>query len=120
MDTLPDYEFIEIFDRVSQDVRFGRSYSLKVVKKRMRRILRLQKQASQIARKQSTRRMFRTRYRFLRTLYRHGFPERVWEEAVRNPGGIIDLTLDYGREKARKIKLERERSRFGRLRRYRR
>ena len=120
METLPDYEFIEIFDRVSQVVHFGRSYSLKVVKKRIKRILRLQKKAYQTAKKSSTVRKYRTDYRLLRTLERHGFADRIWEEAVRNPGGIVDLTLDYGRDKATKIKLERERGRFGNLRRYRR
>lgn len=117
MDTLPDYEFIEIFDRVSQVVHFGRSYSLQEVQKRIKRILKLQKQAYQTAKRRSTVRRYRTDYRLLRTLYRHGFPERIWDEAERNPGGIIDLTLRYGRDNARKIKLERERKRFGSLRR---
>lgn len=119
MDKLPDYEFIEIFDRVSQVVHFGRSRSPQDVKKRIKRILNLQKKAYQTAKKRSTVRKFRSDYIHLRTLYRHGFHYRIWEEAVKNPGGIVDLTLKYGRDKARKKKLERERRHLGSLRRIR-
>ena len=117
MDKIPDDEFIEIFDRVSIDVHFGRCRSPQDVKDRIKRVLSLQKKAYQTAKKRTTVRKYRREYTHLRNLYRHGFPDRIWEEAVRNPGGIVDLTLDYGREKARKIKLGRERRRIGSLRR---
>jgi len=119
LDSIPDYEFIEIFDRVSKVVHFGRSRSLKDVKNRIKRILNLQKKAYQTAKRRSTVRKYRSDYIHLRTLYRHEFPERIWDEAVKNPGGIVDLTLDYGYDKAQQIKLERERKRRGQLRRVR-
>lgn len=119
MDTLPDDEFIEIFDRVSQRVALGRSQSAKDVDNRVKRILKLQKLAYQTAKKRSTVRRYRTDYRLLRTLRRHGFADRAWGIAESDPGGIVDLTLRYGRDKAKKIKLERERRRMGRLRRIR-
>ena len=117
MDSIPDYEFIKIFERVSRQVHFGRCRSPQDVKNRIKRILNLYKKAIQNARKQSTVRKYRSNFIHLRTLYRHGLHRRIWEEAANNPGGIVDLTLRYGRDKARKIKLERERKRLGRLRR---
>ena len=117
MDSIPDYEFIEIFIRLSRTVRFGRSRSPQEIKHRIKRILNLQKKAYQTAKKRSTVRKYRSDFIHLRTLYRHGIHDRIWEEAVRNPGGIVELTLLYGRDKARKIKLERERKRMGRMRR---
>ena len=117
MDTIPDDEFIEIFERVSRTVHFGRSRSPQDVKNRIKRILRLQKKAYQTAKRQSTVKRFRSDYVHLRTLYVHGLHGRIWDEAVKDPGGLIDLTLDYGREKADKIMLERERKRRGKLRR---
>jgi len=119
MDTLPDFVFLPIFDRVSRVVHFGRSRSLQEVKNRIKRILKRQKQAYQTAKKQSTVRKYRTEYQNLRKLYRHEFPERTWEDAERNPGGIVDLTLRYGRDKAIEMRLERGRRRMGPLRRIR-
>lgn len=49
MDTLPDFMFLPIFDRVSRVVHFGRSRSLQDVKNRIKRILKLQKKAFQTA-----------------------------------------------------------------------
>jgi len=119
METILDDEFIEIFDRVSRIVHFGRSRTPQDVKNRIKHILNLQKKAYQTAKRQRTVRKFRSDYNRLRTLYVHGLPDRIWDEAVENPGGIVDLTLDYGYDKARKIMLERERRRRGGLRRIR-
>ena len=119
MKTIPDYEFIEIFDRVSRDVHFGRCRSPQDVKNRIKRILNLKKKGYQSAKRQSSGRKCRSEFIHLRTLYRHGIADRIWEEAVTNPGGIVELTLLYGRENARKIMLERERRRRGRMRRIR-
>jgi len=75
------------------------------------------RQASQAAKKPSTRRKYRTQYNRLRTLLRHGIQDRIWEDAERNPGGIVDLTLRYDRDKAIEMRLERGRKHLGELRR---
>jgi hypothetical protein len=113
---IPDREFIEIFDRVSKVVHFGKCTNPKEVKRRIKHVLDMQRQAYRTAKRSSTAKKFRGDYNKLRTLYKHDLHERIWDEAVKDPGGIVDLTLDYGYERAQKIKLERERRRRGKLR----
>ena len=119
MDTVPPEVFIGIFHRLCGHVRLGRVRNPQDIKKRIRRILGMLKQGYKTAKKRSTVRNFRTDYQHLRMLYRHDVHRRIWNEAVENPGGLIDLTLDHGYDKAKKIVLEREKRRKGKLRRVR-
>ena len=118
MDSITHDEFIRLFHRLAQYVRLGRVRNPKEILQRIRRILNLQRKAIQKAKRGSTIRKFMTDYRHLRTLYRKNIHIRIWNEAADNPEGLIDLTLDHGYPKARRILEERERSaRRGRMRR---
>jgi hypothetical protein len=46
---------------------------------------------------------------------RTGMQTVIMEEAVRNPKGVVGLSLKYGKTKAKKMVLERHRRRIGLL-----
>ena len=120
MDTIPDEDFIAIFHRLAQHVRLGRVRNPDDIKKRIKRILDLQRMAYQNAQRGSTIRKYRGQYKKLRVLYRKNIHERIWDEAVKRPGELIDQTLDYGYANAKRLAMERARERAGRLRRLKR
>lgn len=120
MGSIPPDEFLQIFDRLCQQVRLGRVRSPRHIRKRIKRVLDLQRMAIRKAKRGSTQRKFRRDFNHLRTLYRNHVENRIWDEAVDNPGGIIDETLDYGYAKAQARALERARRSAGKLKRYRR
>ena len=120
MDSIPPDEFLGIFHGIAQVVRLGRVRNPNEIRQRIRRILSMQRHASRNAKRSSTRRIYRGKYNRLRQLYRHDIQNRIWDEAVANPGGIIDETLDYGYAKAQTRALERARQRAGKLKIYRR
>ena len=116
-DSIPPDKFIELFDRLSERVRLGRVRNPQEIRQRIKHVLNLLKQGYKTAKRGSTINKFQSDYKHLRTLYRHHIEKRIWKEAQENPDGIIDLTLDYGYDRAKNIMLERERRRRGRLRR---
>ena len=120
MDTIPPDDFLGIFHRICHVVRLGRVRSDRDIRKRIKNILDFQRKAMQTAQRGSTVRKYRGDYNRLRTLYRNHIEVRIWNEAVDNPGGIIDETLDYGYENAQRMALERARARAGRLKRLKR
>ena len=116
-DSIPPDKFMELFDRLSEHVRLGRVRSPQEIRGRIRHVLNLLKQGYKTAKRGSTIKKFKADYIHLRTLYRHHIEKRIWREAAENPDGLIDLTLDYGYDRAKRIVLEREKRRRGRLRR---
>ena len=115
MDDIPPEELIKLFHRVAQYVRLGRVRNAGEIRTRIKRILDLQRMAYRKAKRGTTVAKFRGQYRRLRRLYRNNIHEIFWDEAVENPGGIIDETLDYGYAKAQKRALKRARQSAGKL-----
>ena len=116
-DSIPPDKFIELFDRLAHHVRLGRVRNPQEIRGRIKRILGMLKQGYKTAKRGSTIKKFKADYIHLRTLYRHHIEKTIWREARENPDGIIDLTLDYGYDRAKRIVVEREKRRRGRLRR---
>jgi len=119
VDSIPPDEFIRVFHRLCGYVRLGRVRNPQDIKKRIKRILTMMKHAYKNAKRSRTIRKFKSDYMHLRILYRHGIHRRIWNEAVENPGGLIELTLTFGYDKANRMVLEREKRRKGKLRRVR-
>ena len=115
MDDIPRDELIQIFHRVAQYVRLVRVRNAGEIKARIKRILDLQRMAYRKAKRGTTVKKFRGQYLRLRRLYRNNIHVRIWNEAVDNPGGIIDETLDYGYDNAQKRALKRARQSAGKL-----
>lgn len=119
-DTIPDGAFLELFKRLCLTIRFGRTRNPGEIQKRIGDRLRLMRKMMRKFKKGRTIKRWRGRYNKLRTLYRKRFSERIWREAVENPGSIYDLTLEHGYERAKKILKERAEKRIGRLKRLKR
>lgn len=113
MDTIPDREFLEIFNRVCDWVRYGRVRNPEEARARMRRVLRIMRRAVKTSKKRSTKIKWRAHHNRMRTLYRKGFNECLWNEAINAPNSIYGLTLAYGREKALRILKLRVAKRLG-------
>lgn len=105
MDYLPDYEFNEIFDRVSKKVDLRGANSPKEVNRRLNQKI-----------KEYPPRLSSGWISFLRRLMFAGFGRRTIDEAVAQPYELVGLTLKFGREKARAILHARARKRLGSLR----
>jgi len=98
MDYLPDHEFNEIFDRVSEKVDLRGANSPEEVKRRLNEKI-----------KEYPPRLSSGWISFLERLIFAGFGRRVIDESVSKPYGIIALTLRHGKKIAEAIVLDRER-----------
>ena len=70
-------------------------------------------------RARSTVKRYQKKFTFLKHIDNHDIHRRIWNEAVHNPGGEIDLTLDYGADNAKKILTARRERQLGKLKRLR-
>lgn len=108
IDFIPDKEFHPIFDRISEIVDLKGAFSVVEINER------LEETAKDIKRSPFLRRSRANLVgKNLIKLKDAGFGSRVIKEASENPRGKIALTLKHGREKAKKILLERSRRRIG-------
>jgi len=105
LDFLPDYEFHDIFDRVSKRVNLRGANSPEEVRRRLNAAIH-----------QYPPRLSSGWISFLKRLLFAGFSRRTIDEAVAKPQGKVALTLRYGRQRAKDILLSRARRRLGSLR----
>jgi hypothetical protein len=133
VDTIPPPELFNIFQRVSIYVDLEGCETPEDVRQRVLRTLRLMQKAVENAKRPSTRRKWLGSMKFLWTIIRErtrpttivtqkrkydldvpnrrvGFQTAVIDEAIKHPNGLINLSLDYGIQKAKK-KLERRQKR---------
>jgi len=116
-DSIPPDKFLDLFNRLAENVRLGRVRNPQEIRGRIKHVLNMLKTGMMKAQRGTTIKKFRSDYKHLRTLYRHHIEKRIWREASDDPGGLIDLTLDYGYDRANRILMEREKRRRGRLKR---
>lgn len=82
MDTIPEREFMGIFDRITKYVDLEGCYTPRDIDERLKA---------------------HGKDRRLKTLESSGFGMRAIPEAMKSPRGKVMLTLHYGREWAKKI-----------------
>ena len=102
LNEIPDQEFLDIFDFVSNIVELRGSKTVDEVNDRIRSFVEsvtMNSDASGIISECVT---------FLRKLV-PSFGKRTMEECILDPPGLVSLILQYGREEANTILLERER-----------
>lgn len=118
MDTIVDQEFAAIFDRTTEYVSLYRSLTPDDIDKRMEKLAMVLLKAKHMAKKNSTKHRWGKKFKSVMTLRKSGFAERVIYEAVTRPKSIYNLTLLFGKRKAKEIMLSRikERIRFRRQR----
>lgn len=117
MDTIPDVELIEIFDRFTRWVSMRGANSPRKLNKRINRVMKLMRLAMMNAKRSRTVTLYRNRYNNMRKLKRHGIVDRIMNEAARDENSIYALSMKYGYARARKFKLEQEKRRIRRGRR---
>jgi hypothetical protein len=118
LDSIVDGEFAAIFSRTTEYVNFRHCVTPDDIDKRMKNVAKVLLKAKHYARKESTKRRWGKKFKAMMTLRKEGFANRVIYEAVMRPKSIYNLTLLFGKRKAKEIMLSRikERIRFRRKR----
>jgi len=112
MDEMPNYEFHEIFDRVSSNVDLKGKFTVIEIEKalwRVREYCRRGYQKSETARERARFKIAKVSYD---NLLQHGFAHRVIEEASLDPQGFIAMTLRFGKIEARRRLLAQKKTRM--------
>lgn len=115
MDSVSDYEFHEIFQRVTEYIDLQGKFTPEQIDKE------LEKAREKCKRLYRNAENGRERIRFKRAalgylrLIEHDFASRVEHEARTNPMGIIGMTLTHGTIEARRRMLAQERAQRARL-----
>ena len=115
MDNIPDEAFIRLFDRFTSWVSMRGAYDEESINKRINRVLRVLRRGSKNAKRESTQRNFANNMRRMRHLKRIGMAERIVREAVYDENSIYALSMKYGYNRARKIKLEQSKKNVRKL-----
>lgn len=113
MDFMPDKEFHPLFDRVSRKVDLEGAGTPAEINERLKE--KIEVYAYLRKKKRLAPRAARRWISDLKRLMFAGFGRRTIDEAIANPRGEVALTLEYGRENAKEILLERKRKRIGSL-----
>jgi hypothetical protein len=100
MDSIPNYEFYNIFDRVSDKVNLKGKFSVEEIEEALARSREHCRKKYEGAETQKERAMFKNASTRYSRLMEYGFAQRVIQEAVKNPRGIIAMTLKYGKTEA--------------------
>lgn len=114
MDTIPDEEFMGIFDRISETLNLKGSFTADEIDARMKRRENALKEARKVTESKSVHHRLTIAIKNFRKLRLNGHPtfsEKVITVASENPHGRIKLTLLYGRKKAKEILLSRHKAR---------
>ena len=127
MDSIPDRQFMDIFDRVTEYIDLKGCNTPEDIEERMRWATKFMRTIRRKAKKKSTKRKWRTMLKLMYTLRREGVPAkspklkgktrvgfqtRVMEEVMLHPRRAIALTLTYGKKRALRILRERARRRM--------
>ena len=112
MDTIPDREFIHIFNRTAKYVNIKGGWDPKVLDGRMKKVQKAMFIAKSKSKKASTKRKWGRKAKAIKTLRERGFARRVIEDAIARPYGYISNCLKYGVKKAKEIMLSEKRKRI--------
>jgi hypothetical protein len=119
MDTVPDREFIRIFERISTTISLKGCVTPEDIDRRLRHRMKEINRAIRHAEREETKQRLRRGYQLWSNLLkrrrrsRMNFPDRVIYEASKHPKGIVALTLIHGKAKAVRIYLRRQREKLG-------
>ena len=105
MDSIVDPEFSGIFDRTTEYISLKGCLSPDDIDKRMEHLAKVLLKAKHYAKKDSTKHRWGKKFKAVMTLRKEGFAQRVIYEAVTRPKSIYNLTLLFGKRKAKEIML---------------
>ncbi len=109
MDTIPDREFIHIFNRTARYIDVKGAYDPRELDDRMRKIQKAMLIRKHKSKTDAEKWKYHRKQKNIKKLRDHGFSRRVIEEAIADPYGKIALTLKHGFKKAEDILLKRRR-----------
>ena len=130
MDSIPDRQFMYIFDRVTAYIDLKDCETPEDIEERVSQAIYFMRTIVRKAKKKSTRKKWRSIIRRTRSLIREGVPAkspklkgktrmgfqtRAVEHAMLHPRRAIALTLFYGKKRARRILRERARRKKERI-----
>jgi hypothetical protein len=110
MDSVTRYEFHKIFDRVSENIDLKGRTSALAIELKLKDVRDRSKAKFKIYKASAKRVEAGRRAEWLDTLIEHDFAGRTIFEAIRNPRGMIALTLKHGRQEARQRILAQRRA----------
>jgi hypothetical protein len=117
MDSIPRYEFAQIFRRVSFDVNLKGAFTPEDIDDRLEDAAGRFREAARGSNVwESERQRLFKKARATELLIARGFAEATIREAISNRYGLVSLTLHYNRVKAEEMKLAFERARRRRRR----
>lgn len=114
MDSVPSYEFHKIFHRVSYDVDLKGAFNPEDIDERLEMARKEFRRDAKNTRAKAERRRLYKKARAIEILQDRNFAGKTIAEALSNRYGIVNLTLHYGRKKAKAMKLAFERARIRR------
>lgn len=102
MDSIPSYEFHEIFDRTTDVLDLEGKGTVSEIERALWRVREYCRRRYQRAETSRERARFKTAAVNYDNLLRYGFARRVIREAVSDPNGVIASTLRFGKIEARR------------------
>ena len=114
MDSVPSYEFHKIFHRVSYDVNLKGAFSPEDIDERLEMASEEFRSDAKRASPKAERHRLYKKSRAIEVLQDRNFAGKTIAEALSNRYGIVNLTLHYGRKKAKEMKLAFEKARVRR------
>jgi hypothetical protein len=102
MDSIPSFEFHEIFDRTTDVVDLEGKGTVSEIERALWRIREYCRRRYQRAETEKERARFKAATVNYDNLLRYGFARRVIREAMSDPNGFYALTLRFGKIEARR------------------
>jgi len=109
---MPSPEVEAVFTRVSSKIDVEGATDAAELESRLQFYVDINKTRAKIAKRKTTRIRDNYRAEQVDKLIEHGFPDRVINEAIKAPKGIIAQTLLYGKEEAKRRVLEYRKQRI--------
>lgn len=110
MDSIPSFEFHEIFDRTTDVVDLEGKGTVLAIEKALWRVREYCRRRYQKAETARERARFKTAKTAYDNLLQHGFARRAIREAKLAPNGFVALTLRFGKAEARRRSLAQSRT----------
>jgi hypothetical protein len=110
MDRISSFEFFRIFDRVSDTVDLSGKFTVAEIERELAKVRDYCARKYQEAESTRERARFKTDMVSFNNLILYGFADRTIREALKNPNGIIAMTLRFGKAWARRRILAQRRT----------
>jgi hypothetical protein len=116
LDSIVDREFSAIFDRTTEYVSLRNCLTREDIQNRMTYLAKTLLKAKHMSRTDAAKKRWGKKFKAVMTLRKEGFASRVIYEATMRPKSIYNLTLLFGKRKAKEIMLSTHKAKLRLLR----